>query len=262
MKTSGTITKKNICYKTSAIATYFDGHRDKWDDFYRSEQWAFEKLAGTSKEMGSVLDVGCALGGLGAALSAKYKLKEYMGVDINSQAIEKAKKRLPSFSIPARFECNDITKVNWLGKETFDTVFSLSCADWNIETYKIINACWKSVKPCGNFVVSVRLTQKPGINNIKKSCQPLFRDKNGNIVESANYVVFNWIEFLKILGILEPKPSLIRANGYWGRPSSTAITPYKELVFAVFIVKKASRKDSDKEIMTELSLPMNLFTSL
>jgi len=118
--------RENICYKTDGIRHFFDGHRDKWEDFYPSEQWAFEKLAGNSGDLGRILDVGCAMGGLGLALASKFNIKEYVGVDINQPAIDQANQTVSQFSIPVKFTCADIVKLTTLQREYFDIVFSLS----------------------------------------------------------------------------------------------------------------------------------------
>lgn len=251
---------ENIHYQTNGIATYFDHYRDKWDDFYPSERWAFERLAGTSGYIGSILDVGCAVGGLGLALSNRFKVKDYVGVDINQQAIDKARSVSSRFSVPVRFECGDILKLSNLNKESFDVVFSLSCADWNVDTNGIINRCWEYVKPEGSFVISVRLTPEEGINDITKSYQPISCNEEGKALEYANYVVFNWRDFFGTIEQLMPIPSDVSGYGYWGKPASNAVTLYKELVFAVFIIKKGTDKKRDIKTNSELFLPLSLFT--
>ncbi len=255
-------TSENIRFKTDGILNIFDGYRDKWEDFYPSERWAFEKLAGHSGSLGRVLDIGCALGGLGLAISNKFNVEEYVGVDINQQAIDKAKSMISKFSIPVRFECEDILKMTTLERESFDTVVSLSCADWNINTNEIINRCWEHVRPGGSFVISIRLTSNQGINDITKSNQPVSNDDQGNVLEFANYVVFNWWDFLHLIERFIPRPSLVSGYGYWGKPATDAVTPYKKLVFAVFIIRKSTGDETTKEINTELFLPLNLFNPI
>ena len=60
---------KNIEYKSREIQDYYSCNRSTWEEFYPSERWVFTKLAGSEGFLGDVLDVGCACGGLGAALS-------------------------------------------------------------------------------------------------------------------------------------------------------------------------------------------------
>lgn len=101
-----------------------------------------------------MLDVGCAAGGLGAALSERQALASYTGVDISDQAIAAARVRVP-LSVPARFIAGDILDLSDLGRTAFDTVVSLSCADWNVETGRILERCWSLVAPRGRFVPSL-----------------------------------------------------------------------------------------------------------
>lgn len=251
----------NITYKTEAIKKFFEKHRNKWEDFYPSEKWAFEKIAkSSSNDFGRVLDAGCAMGSLGLVLSEKFNLKEYVGIDINKPVIESAKSRIRKFSIPVKFKCGDILLLNDIGKEYFDNVFSLSCADWNIETNRILNRCWEFVNPGGNFIISLRLTNTKGINDITKSYQAIAYDKDGHSLEDANYVVFNYKDFFTLIENLKPRASLASSYGYWRNPASNATTPYDKLVFAVFIIKKNKDTDSNSIINTEFILPLDLFT--
>ena len=237
----------------------FDGYRDKWEDFYPSERWAFAKIVEVKKTFGRILDVGCGMGGLGLAISNRYPVEEYLGVDINDQVISRAQEKRALFKVSALFQCCDILKARGLQKGSFDTVFSLSCADWNIETKAIIDRCWQCVMPGGFFVISLRLSPEKGINNIKKSCQPIDWDDKGKPLEIANYVVFNAREFFGMVGKFQPKPSNVYGYGYWGSPSKTAVTPYKELVFGVVIIQKSAAGDKNGKVAAHLDFPLDLF---
>lgn len=251
--------KKNLCYASDGIVNYFTDHRNKWDDFYSSERSAFMELADASGRLGTILDVGCALGGLGFALSEKFTVERYIGVDINAQAIAQCNCNASLYPMPVQFLCGDIVTATVGEDEFFDIVFSMSCADWNIDTLGIMQTCWNKVKPGGRFVMSIRLTSKDGINDMGKSYQPICSDEK-SVCEYANYVVFNWKEFLTILASFEPCPSVIKSFGYFGKPSATAVTPYDELVFAVFIVRKSMPEERSREIATEFYLPLRLYT--
>ncbi|MDE2223616.1 MAG: class I SAM-dependent methyltransferase [Candidatus Omnitrophica bacterium] len=249
----------NINYSSGGIARWLDGFRDKWDDFYPSERWAFDKIASLNNTFGKVLDVGCGMGGLGLALSIRHALKGYQGIDINAQVIAGAQKNKGRFKIPVKFQCGDILKIRGLKKGAYDTVFSLSCADWNIETKAIIGRCWQYVKPGGFFVISLRLSDGPGINNIKKSFQPIAWDARGKPAEVANYVVFNAREFFRMIEAFKPRASHVYGYGYWGPPSRTAVTPYKKLAFSVLIIQKAA-PGAKEAISAQLNFPLDLIT--
>ena len=60
---------ENIEYKSKQILEFYSRNRRKWKELNLSERWVFERLAGREKNLGDVLDVGCACGGLGTALN-------------------------------------------------------------------------------------------------------------------------------------------------------------------------------------------------
>ncbi len=253
---------KNIQYKTKQISEYFSVNRVKWDQFYPSEKWIFERVAGPDGQIGRVLDAGCAAGGLGLALGERFSLSEYVGVDINVPAIEFANNRRTKYSCPCDFLCGDILEINTLQAEGFDNVFSLSCADWNIRTEDIINRCWNYVRRGGNFVLTLRLTPEASLCNFSESFQYICSGnqlpESTTGLERAQYVVFNAREAFSLLASLQPRPTGITAYGYWGTPSSTARTRYNRLVFAAISVRKGLPEEVSPEITGEFHLPVDL----
>ena len=246
---------ENIEYKSKQILEFYSRNRRKWKELNLSERWVFERLAGREKNLGDVLDVGCACGGLGTALNEKFTLSSYTGVDIHKDAINWARRK-SRLDIPTTYFSGDIVKQEL--SMDYDTVVSLSSADWNIRTNEIIESCWNRVKPSRFFVISLRLTPEEGINNIKKSYQLINFSGDEKKPEIANYVVFNLGEALKWIRELYPPPDLIGAYGYWGVPSPTAVTPFMKLIFAVFYIKKKNR-NSYQKIETEFRLPIEVF---
>lgn len=254
---------KNIEYKTKQISEYFSMNRIKWDQFYPSEQWIFERVAGAQGKMGHVLDVGCAAGGLGLALTERFSVAHYSGVDINARAIEVAIARKVTCSGgQSQFIYGDILEINTLPEEGFDNVFSLSCADWNILTEDIISHCWKYVRKGGNFVLTLRLTSESSLRDISESFQYIYFEdllpESASEIERAPYVVFNVRDALSLLTNLQPRPVCITAYGYWGTPSSTARTKYDRLVFAALAVKKSQTEADSHEVAGEFHLPVDV----
>ena len=248
---------KNIHYNTKEILEFYSARRRRWDEFYPSERWVFEEIVRQKRTLGDILDVGCACGGLGAALDEKAILDSYTGIDIHKGAIEWAN-REQKLNVPSSFIAGDILELD-LDKR-YDTVISLSCADWNIETDKIINTCWERVRPGGYFIISLRLTPGEGINDITRSYQRIEFSGRGKKAEIANYVVFNFGEIVGMIKGLEPSPDVIGAYGYWGRPSPTTVTPFNQVVFTVFYIRKGKRDNSGREIKTEFNLPPDIFS--
>ncbi len=252
---------KNIKYKTNEISAYFSTNRITWDQFYPSEKWIFERIAGADGDMGKVLDVGCAAGGLGMALRERFSVTDYVGVDINAQAIEYAQKREVNKESPSRFICGDILTIDPLPAEKFDKVFSLSCADWNKATEDIINECWKYVRVGGYFIITLRLTPGVSLLDLDQSFQYIYFGEGSPEkvagVEKAPYVVLNASHAFSLLTKLQPKPDHMLGYGYWGAPSKTARTSYDRLVFAALAIRKGD--DDQKEISSEMHLPVDLF---
>jgi SAM-dependent methyltransferase len=249
----------NLRYATEEIAKFFGVSRRKWDELYASEQWVFQALIDRCKgSLGRVLDVGCAAGGLFDALSTKSSIEHYHGVDINPQAIKFASESHANNAL-ASFECADILESNSVETQ-YDLVCSLSCADWNVDTLKIIQAAWKAVKPGGNFVISLRLTDRASVNALDQSYQFIVYDDREptEADEIANYVVFNANEVVNLLLNLGPKPSHVLSYGYWGFPSKSARTPFEKLVFAVFLIQKNPAGSQDYDTQLALHLPADV----
>jgi SAM-dependent methyltransferase len=248
---------KNIKYKTSEIREYYAFNRRTWDEFYKSEREIVSRVMRLAGSDISILDVGCAAGGLGFALNDHFNVINYIGLDINKSVIEYAKRQDVPVGGKFRFIHGDIADRSLFSEcEIFDLVISFGCVDWNVNFRKSLEACWALVKPGGYFISSIRLTPEPGINDIKNSYQYILFSGTGpkEDVEKANYIVVNIFDALRLLS--EFKPANIDVYGYWGEPSGTAVTPYDRIVFSVFAVKKCEEGTS-LEPSLRLDLPVN-----
>lgn len=249
----------NIAYQSDAIAAYFSRHRRRWEQFYPSERRMFEQVAATPGGFGRVLDVGCAAGGLAAALAERRPPDHYVGVDISPPAIAAAR---TARDIPAACEfltadiaATDNAAGDALAGRTFDTVFNLSCADWNVDVDGILAASWRHVAPGGRMIVSLRLTDGPGERRMERSFQLISDGETppGADAERAAYIVLNVGEALATLGGLGPER--VDAYGYWGKPSATARTPFSEILFAVFVVHRPADGAPAERAAFNLDLP-------
>lgn len=203
-----------------------------------------------------MLDVGCAVGGLGRALAEVNLAERYTGIDINEQAIELARKDPESKSLSPEFYLGDVVTHPDLENRQFDTVVSLGCADWNVDVESIINKCWDLVAPKGRFIVSLRLTPGETLRDFNNSYQYVsFDTEPGPDAEKAPYVVFNVAEAIGLLGRRTPTPSSILGYGYWGPVSVQAHTFYKDVVFAVFALEKGAAESEACTI--DLRLPID-----
>ena len=250
----------NIHYKTDTIAKFYSQNRLRWDQFYPSEQFIFEKVFKEHGSIKTVLDAGCACGGLGRALHERFGIGHYMGVDINRSSIEQAQAEQCNYPIPSQFECADIAEnTDFLKDKKFDLVTSLGCADWNCDTKQMIKTCWDYTADGGYFIFSFRLTNRQTLNGIEKSYQYIHFDKIDELKgdeERAPYVVTNVGEMLEMIHGFHPRPDQLLGYGYWGTPSAMAVLPYKKVVFSVLAIRK---NPENSETMINLSLPLDLF---
>lgn len=246
--------KNNIVYQTDQIARYFAQNRVTWQQFYESERVIIGQLHLDRQQ--EILDIGCGCGGLGLALREQFGIENYTGVEINSLAAESARLMNPH----ARILCGDILDLSQqvLHEKRFDVVFSLSCVDWNVCFSDMLNAAWDRVLPGGHLVATFRLTAENGCNDISRSYQYINYDgiQEG---ELASYVVLNARELVQQLGHFDPAE--IRAYGYWGAPSSTAVTPYEKLCFAAFSIQKKVTENLEATRLL-LDLPEEIKSSI
>lgn len=240
---------KNIVYTTDRLARYFSNNRVAWPQFYESERVIIEQLALRSDAQ--VLDVGCGCGGLGLALRERFGVRNYTGVEINAAAAETGR----SMNADARIMNGDILDLSQteLRGRLFDVVFSLSCVDWNVRFADMLAAAWSHVRPGGHLVGTFRLTDGDGCNDITRSFQHINYEgmREG---DHAAYVVVNARELMWDLRRFDATE--IRAYGYWGVPSVTAITPYDRLCFSAFSVRK--RTAGSEALHLDLNLPAGI----
>ncbi len=251
---------QNIEYKSSEIKDFYSTQRTAWKQFYPSERKVFERTLEGFGADAKVLDVGCAAGGLGRALHQRFQISDYTGIDINKEVIEFAKSAPFPDGLNARFEHGDIISDDCeIGKSQYDATIALGCADWNLHPEAIVNSCWNLVKPGGQLIISLRLTPEAGVNDISRSYQYInfSEDKDVSSKEIANYVILNIAQALKIIEKLQP--SEVYGYGYWGSPSTTAVTLYDQIVFGVFSISKPIAENTSSASCL-LELPLDLFT--
>ena len=248
----------NIAYRTDELVRFYASNRVRWDQFYESERVILGQVARRFGPPRTVLDAGCAIGGLGLALQEQFgSLETYTGVDINSQVIKHAERQARSWQ---QFHCADVATAN-LPQDAFQWVVSFGCADWNLEPVATVRSLWERVAPDGLLILSLRLTDLPGVCDLKISYQRIVFLGSDDGAEIAPYVVFNVADAIGLLASLGP--DLILGYGYWGPPSKTAVTPYERLAFTVFAVHKSVPMATELSVpRIELTVPADLFAGL
>lgn len=188
----------------------------------------------------TILDVGCACGGLGLALSERFGCSAYTGLEIHSEAARRGAKLVERFGGQVFqgdiLEAREIlTRVG--APLSFDLVTSLGALDWNTDVPDNVRAAWDFVKEGGQLLMSVRLHPEVCLMDIRHSRQ--FSEPEGtNGQEFAPYVVMavpQAVSFAQSLG-----PESVEVFGYWGTPTSNAQTSLSKCIFAVALLKKPS----------------------
>jgi len=246
--------KSNIAYQTDQLARYFKSNRIAWEQFYESERAIIGQLRPDRQQR--ILDIGCGCGGLGLALRDRFGVEHYTGVEINPLAVEAGRVMNPA----AEILCGDILDLSRgvLREKRYDVVFSLSCVDWNVQFSEMLATAWGKVLPGGHLVATFRLVVGQGCDEMERSYQYINCD--GRLEgERAAYVVLNARALIQLLGTFNP--SSIRAFGYWGAPSATAVTPFEKLCFAAFSIQKRVNGDTDA-LRLELDLPAEIRDSI
>lgn len=244
---------ENTKYSTTQLERYFKQNRVRWEQFYKSEREVIERIWSSGNP--DILDIGCGCAGLGLALREKFRATRYTGVEINDEAAVSAKMMYPE----ARVIAGDFLKMSetTLESGSYDVVFSLSCIDWNNAFDAMFEKAWTMVRNGGVFIASFRLTKNSGINAITESFQYINYD--GNLDgEIASYVVLNAADLMRRVRNLDGARRVF-GYGYYGAPGKTAVTPYRELCFAVLAITKSTDGGS---FQSELQLPDDIAESM
>ena len=233
---------KNKVYKSKEIINYYLKNRNSWKKLYKSEKEVLKKVF--TKKKVRVLDIGCAGAGLFLILNKIWNIKQYQGVEINRTAVEVIKKKIKR----KNFSIKNIDFLKFSKNKKFDYVFSFSAIDWNYEFKRMLLKAWFHVKLGGFLVITLRL-----VKNKKKNLDYQYINfKNKKRGEKAYYQVMTFKNFLNIINKLNFEVSYF--NGYWGTPSSTSLTKYKNIYFLCFAIQKSKLKresisfDSKKKI--------------
>lgn len=225
---------------SNIIKNFFSDKRKNFDSFYNTEKEVISKVFSNfnlDKKI-SVLDIGCATGGLFSGLKEIHPRIRYTGIDIDKKAIEFAIKSHPEASFK---NDNYQSFLNNQKEDSYDVIFSLSCIDWDTinspkgDFSEILKRIFKYVKPGGNLIFSIRLSDNTTLFNSKKSIQVI---SDGIEEIKAFYSIISHKDFLETIKTFQL--SEIIASGFSGKPSETAITPYEKINFVVFSLKKSS----------------------
>ncbi|MDQ5975769.1 MAG: hypothetical protein QG661_2978 [Actinomycetota bacterium] len=247
----------NLVYASPSIAEFYREHRTAWEEFYPSERQILDGLG--IRPDSSLIDLGCGCGGLGVALNSRFGLTSYVGVEINGQAAREAQTMVSRFGgVVIEGDVATLDHFQIPHGPTFDYVVSLSCIDWNVQFDDMLAQAWQLVSPGGWLVVTLRVHPVEQATTIEDSYQ-FIRFDGERSGEKAPYIYINAKCLNSILTALSP--SEVRAVGYWGPPSPTAVTSATRLCFMALAARKVTVADDDRAVLS-LELPRELIAAL
>ena len=216
---------------------YWSQNRQHFSDLYDSEKHFLESAFKISH---SVLDVGCAAGGGFSIAKDVNPNIEYTGIDVGLNLIQTAQKKYPA----GKFLHYDGTRIPF-DDSSFDLVFSLGVVHhikaWPEFVLEMLRATKK------NLVFDMRLTTRPTLSDEARSFQKIAFDEKWDGESIVPYVIVNDLEVKGFLENLVFEQGLnIATYGYWGKPTSLAVTEYDEaFMMSISLLRDASEPGLD-----------------
>lgn len=215
------------CYRHKSKTEYYIRHgRRRWDDLFASVRHFLEAndLAGES-----VLDVGCADGGMYEIMQRRYGRVAYTGVDVSSAEIRHARSTYPD----AKFLVGDFLH-NRLKARSFDTVCAFQVLNHQPHYRKFLAEMFRLARK--RVIFSARVQYDfPTVVDLDASF--LYYHGSGK----RNYFIpFNFYELFNYLHIERFAARKIAAYGYYTPEKTSAFVcmPRAKLVAAAFCIEK------------------------
>ena len=181
-------------------------------ELFESEK---ELLGRIVKNGQSMLDVGCASGGLYNILKQKFDALRYTGIDIDSACISAARREHPG----ATFVAGDLYQGGFK-EDSFDVVVSLMTMSMQPDYKKFIQ---ELVRVSGRYVLfDVRLKYE-GSTIVDRDVSYFYYHGSG---VRNYYVVHNVFELLNFLHVDSLHLKSIRIDGYYPADKTSALVPF------------------------------------
>jgi SAM-dependent methyltransferase len=210
---------------------YYMTHRTSTADIYPSE-WFF--LKDLMVEGMSVLDIGCAAGGLASVIAEHVKDFRYTGVDVSQTMIGKAREKHPHH----RFFVTPESKLDPVSSERFDLVVCLGVLHLNSAWRELLRAGWALASK--TMLFDLRETHLGSIEDIETS-----RFRVDVLLDGAPrthavlpYNIINSADALGSTRAICRDAHRHQQYGYIAAPSSAAITPVKDVMMMTYRIDR------------------------
>lgn len=209
---------------------FFSKKRNKFRDLYPGEKFIFKQII---NDRLSILDFGCATGGLYKILKNKIKNLNYVGVDFNKNLLKQAKLLNPGI----KFYSTDEYKKKLKNKK-FDLVVILGLLHLNFDWKKILieNANFSK----RYIIFDLRESHNKSIEKQTQSYFKMQFDSRKKIYKNFK-IPYNIINSREVENFLNNKIKKFKKFieiKYEGIPSKHTKTIYRKIIFANYCLKK------------------------
>jgi len=215
----------NKAWSSKKIVSYFNNNRATFNSLYKGEKYLISKYV---KKTDTVLDIGCAQGGLFKILKKKFGNIDYTGLDFNKEMINLAKKKIDK-NLFFLFTGNNYYS---FFKKKFDVVVIFGILHLNPNWKSILINAYKVAKK--RVLFDLRFTSNQDYH--LKNYLSLNFDKKKSKKFSIPYLVLEKKETIKYFKD-KFRNSIFDNYSYAGKPSKYSSIQSK-IVFANFCLKK------------------------
>jgi ubiquinone/menaquinone biosynthesis C-methylase UbiE len=214
----------NRAWGSKKIVSFFYNNRSTFNSLYKGEKYLISKYV---KKNDTVLDIGCAQGGLFKILKKKFSNIDYTGLDFNKEMINLAKKKIDKKNF---FLFKGKNYYSFF-KKKFDVVIIFGILHLNTNWKSILINAYKVAKKKVLFDLRFASNQN---SNLKNYLSLNFDNRSKKF--SIPYLL---VEKKKTLKFFKDKfrNSTIDNYSYTGKPSKYSSIQSK-IVFANFCLKK------------------------
>lgn len=233
------VAKSSLPWDSFGWADFYETRRATTAEIYPSE-WLF--LKDLLVEGISVLDVGCAVGGLASVLSEHLTRFEYTGVDISGSMIERARQKHPQH----QFHVIEEADLSVLDGRNFDLVVCLGVLHLSRKWRELVSAAWE----CADILLlDLRETDGATIEDEAVSyyrMDTLSHDAQNQVASHLPYNIINSGEALGTLLKLCAGATRLHHYGYLAKVSSSAVTPGGMVMMNTYQVDKRTSQAVSK----------------
>ena len=230
-------------FNTDYFSEYYKNYRDKEEDLFDSERHFIEKFI---NNIDSVLDVGCATGGMLNILSNFKKDIKYEGIDISKNLIKIASRNYPNI----KFNLGDGSLLMHQNN-SYDGIISFGTTVHDQNWKNLLSQCYRVAKK--SFLFDIRLTRKKTLSKINE-CFVL----DGSGIKYP-YIVINIWEFLEFLKSLDNNP-MINIYGYSGKANKDVTMPsgYENIFMCGILLEKVESNSKRHGNNINIDIPIEL----